>query len=158
MTVVHNALSYRHLSSERAARHKLHRQHNRVLALACFAALTILSNCGQSRSAGPRYPAELVGTWVRLLPDSAWGDTLSYLADGRVLGSTGHRVPVSAGWEVRSGPAGTQKFCASDESGAYCQTMRLEGPLLVLGGGPFRRTVLRRVVGSRRETAGDSSP
>lgn len=157
MTVADDALSYRNISSERASRRELQRQHNRVLALACLAALVILPNCGESRSATPRHPAELVGTWVRLLPDSTWGDTLSYLADGRVVGSTGHRVPLSARWEVKDGPAGTQKFCASDESSTYCQTMRLEGPLLVLGGGPSRRTMFRRVAGSRREAAGDSS-
>src|SRR4051812_30180768 len=70
---------------------------------------------------------EFVGQWVRLREDSTWGDTLNYLQNGRVLGSTGHDVPQSAQWGVRDGPSGTREFCAADEREGYCETFRFEG-------------------------------
>lgn len=89
-------------------------------------------------------PAELVGRWVRLRADSTWGDTLQYLADGRVLGSVGHPVPATARWGVRAGPAGSHEFCAADEKESYCQTFRLEGRNMVLDGGPRGPSYFRR--------------
>ena len=44
------------------------------------------------------HPKELVGRWVRAREDSTWGDTLTYVGDGSVLGSTGHAVPAGAWW------------------------------------------------------------
>jgi hypothetical protein len=89
-------------------------------------------------------PANLVGRWVRLREDSTWGDTLQYLADGRVLGSTGHPVPETARWGVREGPAGSQEFCAADSKEGYCQTFRFEDSIMVVGGGPSGPSYFRR--------------
>jgi hypothetical protein len=57
-----------------------------------------IAACSPARSsqAPLETPTELVGSWVRLREDSTWGDTLTYLADGRVLGSVGHPVPPTA--------------------------------------------------------------
>ena len=90
------------------------------------------------------HPADLVGRWVRLREDSTWGDTLEYLADGRVHGSTGHAVPSSARWGVK-GEGRLAQFCAGDSTAAYCQTYQLAGDQLQLAGGPFGPTYFRRV-------------
>jgi hypothetical protein len=89
-------------------------------------------------------PSEFVGRWVRLREDSTWGDTLQYLADGRVLGSSGHPVPPSARWGVRARLAGSREFCAADNKEGYCQTFRLVDSVMVLDGGPSGPTYFRR--------------
>lgn len=82
---------------------------------------------------------------MRLREDGTWGDTLEYLADGRVLGSTGHPVPASARWGVRDGPAGGRQFCAADGKEGGCTTFRVEGATMVSDGGPYGPTYFRRV-------------
>ena len=117
------------------------RNHWRALALA-----SLVAAC--ARGAAPEHPLdhprEFVGRWVRLRDDRSWGDTLEYLADGRVLGSVGHPVPASARWGVRRAPRRQPEFCAADEREGYCQTYRFEGQTLVLGGGPNGPSYFRR--------------
>ncbi|HKN67028.1 MAG TPA: hypothetical protein VJW73_12175, partial [Gemmatimonadaceae bacterium] len=90
------------------------------------------------------HPAELVGRWVRFREDSTWGDTLQYLADGRVLGSEGHAVPAEARWGVKPGPLGSQEFCAADDREGYCQTFHFQDSVMVVGGGPEGPSYFRR--------------
>jgi hypothetical protein len=114
--------------------------------MAVGALFALIGACG-GRSSGSRpleHPSELVGRWVRLRNDSTWGDTLQYLEDGRVLGSTGHSVPASARWGVRAGPAGSREFCAGDDREGYCQTFRFQDSVMVLGGGPAGPSYFRR--------------
>lgn len=104
----------------------------------------LLGACAKPPARTPlEHPKELVGRWVRAREDSTWGDTLTYLGDGSVLGSTGHSVPAGAWWGVRG--ASIREFCAGDPSVTYCQTFRLEGDRMVVGGGPSGATIFRRV-------------
>jgi len=114
--------------------------------MALLTAVAIPAACSKAAStrAPMTQPAELVGRWVRLRADSTWGDTLHYLADGRILGSVGHPVPASARWGVRPGPGGSPDFCTADEKEGYCQTFRFEGHVMVLGGGPSGPSYFRR--------------
>jgi hypothetical protein len=125
----------------------------RRLILRCqiraFLPLLVLGSCSpapatKTAKAPMTQPSELVGRWVRLREDSTWGDTLQYLSDGRVLGSSGHSVPSSARWGVRAGLAGTKEFCAADEKEGYCQTFHLEDSVMVVDGGPSGSTYFRR--------------
>lgn len=102
--------------------------------------------CAPGASPSPTldHPSQLVGRWVRLREDSTWGDTLVYLADGRVLGSTGHAVPPSARWGIKAGAGGIRQFCAADAKEGYCQTFQLQDSALILDGGPAGPTIFRR--------------
>lgn len=124
----------------------------RVSALATirarlFAVVVLISACssGSTRQPPMEHPVDLVGRWVRLREDSTWGDTLEYLADGRVLGSTGHPVPTNAGWGVRADPLNSREFCAADEREGSCQTYRFQDSIMVLDGGPAGPSYFRRV-------------
>ena len=111
-----------------------------VFATACL----FVGACTQPPARTPlEHPKELVGRWVRAREDSTWGDTLTYVGDGSVIGSTGHAVPGGAWWGVQG--TSVREFCAGDPSVTYCQTFRLEGDRMILGGGPNGATVFRRV-------------
>jgi hypothetical protein len=78
------------------------------------------------------HPAELTGKWARLRADNSWGDTLEYLADGSVRGSSTNPVPDSTTWgvvRVRS----IEGFCTTKTKKISCQQFRLEGDTLVFG-------------------------
>ena len=77
-------------------------------------------------------PAELTGRWVRLQQDGTWSDTISYLADGRVLGSTGHPIAESVRWTVVHSARFGEEFCETNLR-ARCHPFRLEGDTLVVG-------------------------
>ena len=89
-------------------------------------------------------PPELTGAWVRLRADGTWGDTLQYLADGRVLGSTGHPVPATAQWSVIRSKVAGEAFCGWNAKDRDCQPYRLEGDTLVVGYIQQSPTYLRR--------------
>jgi hypothetical protein len=80
------------------------------------------------------HPAELSGRWIRLRPDGSWGDTLEFLADGRVHGSVGNPVPESARWSVVRSRVTGEAFCAVDARDRGCRQFRVEGDTMVLGG------------------------
>jgi hypothetical protein len=120
-----------------------------MVGAAAFAGATACSASHEearpvSEASAWEHPAELVGRWVRLRADSSWGDTLEYLPNGQVRGSAGHAVPPGARWGTRAGPLKSREFCAGDEQNAYCQTYRLAGSIMILGGGPPGPTYFRR--------------
>jgi len=80
-------------------------------------------------------PAELTGAWVRQRADGTWGDTLRYLADGRVLGSAGSPMPAAARWSVvrPTSKATGQAFCVLGTAARACQPFRLDGDTLIVG-------------------------
>lgn len=92
----------------------------------------------------PMHPANLVGSWVRLREDQSWGDTLTLLLSGKVLGSTGHQVPESAHWWVETGSPGAEVFCVADAQEGSCQGFHLVGDDLVVGTSS-EATTFRRV-------------
>lgn len=77
-------------------------------------------------------PAELSGRWVRLQQDGTWGDTLTYLADGQMVGSTSHAVAAGARWSVLRSRRAGEAFCTMDSTVRTCQPFRIEGDTLVL--------------------------
>lgn len=119
------------------------------LIVSCRGAVVVafVAGCSGQRPSDQalKYPEDLVGQWVRFRQDSTWGDTLTYQADGRVLGSVGHPVPPSARWGVRRGPGGTTESCAGDDREGACQTYRFEDSIMVVGGGPQGPSYFRRV-------------
>jgi hypothetical protein len=103
------------------------------VALAALPAVLSLTGC-VPLDARVVHPAELTGKWVRLRADGTWGDTLEYLADGRILGSAGRPVPATARWDVVRSRVAGEGLCTSDgPKKGRCQIYRLEGDTLVLG-------------------------
>lgn len=107
-----------------------------------------LAACGDAggRAPDPR-PEALVGRWVRLRADSTWGDTMTFRADGALLGSTGYVVPTGLRWRVNPDTLGGPHFCARASADyGFCRPYELrDGSLVLLGGGPNGPTHFRRV-------------
>jgi hypothetical protein len=116
-----------------------------ALILVAMTAAPLAAACHSSVKPRDERPAEFVGTWVRRQNDESWGDTLTFQADGSVLGSRSNPVPRSATWGVRKQRPLIRAFCAGDANNYFCRTYRFEGGLLILSGGPGGETVYRRV-------------
>ena len=113
-------------------------------AFLCVAIL-ILGTCdsrGPSKI-NPR-PPELVGRWVRDVPDLNSGDTIELRSDGSIVGVVRGK-PQPAQWIVKQGPAALLMFCASASDGSSCRTYTISGDRLVLDGGPTGKTVFHRL-------------
>jgi hypothetical protein len=109
------------------------------------AAATVAA-CGiGSRRADPAHPSELTGRWVRLRPDSTWGDTMEFRSDGTMGGSVGYPVPPGLRWVVKPNEPGGPQFCASVGSDGFCRPYHLRNDELEMIGGPQVRTLFRRV-------------
>ena len=100
--------------------------------------------CADTGDLPATHPTELVGRWVRSLPDARWGDTLELRSDASVGGSTTNRVPATARWSVRQRTTAISLFCATDSTAGSCRTYQLNGDLLILDGGSAGKTVFRR--------------
>jgi hypothetical protein len=79
------------------------------------------------------YPAELTGKWVHRRPDGTWGDTVAYLADGRMVGSQGHVVASAASWAVVRSRVAGEGLCITEAAKPACNPFRLVGDTLVVG-------------------------
>ena len=89
------------------------------------------------------HPAELAGKWVQLRSDGSWGDTVEYVADGRVVGSVGRPVSVTERWVVVRSKVAGEGLCVGDPMKPACQPFRLDGDTLTRG--PFEHpTYFRR--------------
>lgn len=89
------------------------------------------------------HPPELVGTWVQLRADGTWGDTVAYLADGRVVGSASRPASASEQWVVVRSKTAGEGLCVGDPLKPRCHPFRLAGDTLTRG--PFEQpTYFRR--------------
>lgn len=93
-------------------------------------ALLFATGCALSDASINR-PTGLVGRWVQLRDDGSWGDTVAYLADGRLRGSRGVAIPDSADWSVVTF-RGSDGLCAEPVT-RTCEPFRLVGDTLVVG-------------------------
>lgn len=83
-------------------------------------------------------PAELTGKWVKLRTDGTWGDTVEYLADGRVVAGLGTVLRRGARWSVVRSRSAGQALCTSDSASTTrsvsCpQLLRIEGDTILVG-------------------------
>jgi hypothetical protein len=115
-----------------------------VLAAGAGALAAALAGC-LGLDAQVVHPAQFVGKWVRLRSDGTWGDTLEYLADGRVVGSVGHPVPLTDRWVVVRSKLAGEGFCAGAPTKPACQPFRLDGDTLLVLGRVADPTYFRRV-------------
>lgn len=106
-----------------------------LVALGCF---------GAAHDKSP-HPGNLVGRWVRLREDQTWGDTMQFVADGSLRGSSGYATPPNLTWEVRHYATGKSQYCALQTNVGFCRDFRLAGDTLYMFGGPQGNTTFRRV-------------
>ena len=105
---------------------------------------TILACGSRGGRSVESHPVAIAGRWVRQQEAGTPGDTIDFRTDGTVGGSTGNPVPPSARWGVTV-RNGREVFCARDSVESSCQTYRLHGNALMLGGGPSQTTTYHRV-------------
>ena len=120
-------------------------QTQRLMRYTAFVIALAVIACSGSAQSNPAHPETFVGRWVRLREDKTWGDTMEFMPDGSMRGSTGYPIPPTLQWEVKRDASGTPQYCAMQANIGFCRNYRFSGDTLEMFGGPRGNTIFRRV-------------